>query len=527
MQKKLERVRCCLVVLDGWGVNERKDEHIVDGIEEASPTCMHRLGNEYLSSLLYAHGTYVGLASDKMMGNSEVGHLTIGAGRRVLQDSVRIRKAFEEKDKAILDTIMEKVENINSTKSKYIHILGILSDGNIHGHWKDILDLAYLLTDKKYIVYVHTISDGRDTYPSVYLEYLKSISENLPSNSYIASVSGRYYAMDRDKRMDRTNLTYNTLTNASNGAKIQAENTSISQKKNIELIEEHVKKMYNKNITDEFLLPYCISGYEIKEKDPVIISNFRVDRVKQIYSKISEYAKIITMTRVFSEQAGNTVLFERPEIEETLGDIIEKAGLSQARIAETEKLAHVTFFFDGGKEKKRQKEDRVIVPSPKAPTYDLVPEMSAAEVTNKIISQIELKTDFILANYANCDMVGHTGNLEATKRAVSFLDHEIDKLSAATLKNDYLLVITADHGNAEIMQNEHGPVKSHSTNRVPCIFVSSDTLLSSKIWEINKKEDKKYTLANIAPTILSLMNISVPDCMNNTSIISLFSKPDQ
>ncbi|KAI5181478.1 2,3-bisphosphoglycerate-independent phosphoglycerate mutase [Nematocida sp. AWRm80] len=507
--------KCCLVVLDGWGFNQKnainRSEAIKDGIEESNTNCMDTLQNKYYSTLLYAHGTHVGLSSDTMMGNSEIGHLTIGAGRVVLQDSLRIRKAFED------NQVQRIHKQIFSEHKKRVHILGILSDGNIHGHWKDILSLSKIASLYSDHVYIHTISDGRDTRPSVYLNYLNEIIPLLDKNVSIGSVSGRFYSMDRDKREERTQKAFDALMTKL--SEVSSQTPPHTQ------IETYIRQCYSNGITDEFIEPFAIPGAQIDKGDTLITSNFRVDRMKQIYAMLSQHTNIYTMTRVTKEQNTNEILFERPEIAHLLGDVIADNNLSQARIAETEKSAHVTFFFDGGKERVLPNETRIIHPSPKVATYDQAPEMSAAKITASVIDSISSGTDFVLCNYANADMVGHTGNLQATKAAVTFIDQQINQIYQTCQQYNYSLLVTADHGNAELMEDDKGPIKSHTTNPVPLIIVPSKSIpasaISSKITHIKDDQLPEYSLADVAPTVLSLMGIPQPEDMTGLALLQV------
>jgi len=512
--------KCCLLVLDGWGYNETRDPCVKDAIAEANPVQMISLSCRYPSFLLYAHGTYVGLSSDSDMGNSEVGHLTIGAGRAVMQDSVRIRKAFESKDLRWMQQI------IFSGEEKTTHILGILSDGNIHGHWKDILDLSILASSNSKRVVIHTVSDGRDTRERAYLEYLEKLAGSLPENAQVGSVCGRYYAMDRDSREERTDLAFRTLTGtladhpSVSGAGASAHGDNGSKNPTSKEIAKHIEKEYEKNTTDEFITPFCAPGCEIEKGSRLIISNFRVDRVKQIYAKFESYTETYTMTRVHQDQPEKEVIFERPRVTRTLGDVIEENGISQARVAETEKKAHVTFFFDGGENKQRTSETRCIVPSKKVQTHDLAPKMSAEEIKKATCTEMKKSTGFILANFANCDMVGHTGNFGAAVQAVKETDRMVGEIHRAAMENGYALVVTADHGNAEIMEDMHGTVKTHTRNRVPAIIAlpKEEEMEKKAAWGFSSEGSR--TLADIAPTVLEIMGIEKPPEMTGTSLLS-------
>ncbi|KAI5125653.1 2,3-bisphosphoglycerate-independent phosphoglycerate mutase [Nematocida parisii] len=511
--------KCCLIVLDGWGYNEAESPDIIDGVLLANPKTMRSLCNTYYSTLLYAHGTYVGLLSDNEMGNSEVGHLTLGSGRVIVQDSVRIRNTLAGDSSSIAAKLFPS--DIDS-----VYIFGILSDGGIHGHWHNIRDIAIIASKHCKRVYVHSVSDGRDTQPEMYLTYLDAFIESVPDNVWIVSVSGRFYAMDRDKRNERTDAYFNAITTSNtNGS---AEN--IDREKCIEGIRAHIASSYSQGVSDEFIEPVCFAGW-IESTFPVIITNFRADRIRQIYSKFSQYTATYTMTRLYNDQDASRVLFERPSISDALGDIIEEKGMQQVRIAESEKQAHVTFFFDGGKDKSRKNQQIIIHPSKKVSTFDLAPEMEASLVSQSIQDSMAEGIDFILANFANCDMVGHTGLVEPAVAAVKSVDEQIHNIYTAAKKYNYNLIITADHGNAEIMKNKEGVVKSHSRNRVPLIVIQNtlfqDTLVTTGD-DFVFKSSHNYSLKDVAPTILDIMQIEKPDSMTGQSLIaSLHTNSDK
>ncbi|EHY66879.1 2,3-bisphosphoglycerate-independent phosphoglycerate mutase [Nematocida ausubeli] len=517
MQKiKINEKKCCLVVLDGWGYNEEINPEIKDGIILGKPKYMESLCKTYYSALLYAHGRYVGLLSDESMGNSEVGHLTIGSGRIVQQDSVRIRQTLSSDPLSLAEKLF-----LGGTRLPQIHILGILSDGGIHGHWMDIRDMAILVADFCDFVYIHTISDGRDTRPSEYLKYLDLLMESVPENVLVVSVSGRFYSMDRDRREERTEEALSAITNRKNEVPEKMKTESLTRRECLENIKRHVNSSYSSGITDEFIVPFC-SSHGIQDGDTVVLTNFRIDRIKQIYNRLNGYGNVYTMTRVCNEQKTEKVLFERPSVNNALGDVIESLGLQQTRIAESEKQAHVTFFFDGGKDVCREHEKRIIHQSQKVDTFDAAPEMMAAAVAESVCSSIASGDDFILANLANCDMVGHTGSLEATMDAVKFVDNEVYRIYCAAKEHGYNLVITADHGNAEIMKDAKGTVKSHTTNRVPVIIIRSTDYkdeLSQGNGQFDFVPTKDRALCDVAPTILDLMQQNIPKEMTGTSLL--------
>lgn len=513
--------KCCLLVLDGWGHNPASAPEIQDAIVQAVPQAMLRLSRACPSTLLLAHGTHVGLCDDTAMGNSEVGHLTIGAGRVVLQDSVRIRQAFESGSTAPL------AQKALAGNCQRVHLLGILSDGNIHGHWRDLLDLAKLAAPLAAEVCLHTVSDGRDTRPTAYLHYLDEIMPRLPPNASVVSVAGRFYTMDRDNREERTALAFSVLTDSKAAAPRPTAGTDGTTAQ----LRAYLTAQYESGATDEFVQPFCLAGGTIAPGEKVIISNFRVDRVKQIYTKLAAHAELYTMTRVFPNQPAEEVLFERPAVTHTLGDIVEANGLSQARIAETEKQAHVTFFLDGGLYRQRARSAQEILPSPSVATYDHAPAMAAAGVAQAVLAAIDRGTDLICANFANCDMVGHTGNLAATVQAVQAVDREIAAIHRRASDCGYALIVTADHGNAEIMADAHGPVKTHTVNRVPLIIAlpenappasepageSAGELASEAAWGFT--ELPNASLADVAPTILALLHLPQPEEMTGAPLL--------
>jgi 2,3-bisphosphoglycerate-independent phosphoglycerate mutase len=449
------------------------------------------------------------------MGNSEVGHMNIGAGRIVYQDLVRINKAIEEHEldnnKVLLDAIHYSNEN-----NKSIHLIGLLSDGGVHSHinhLKGIVSIAKKNNVKN--LFIHAFTDGRDTDPKGGAQYLIDLSTHLGKNvGKIASVIGRYYAMDRDKRWERVKLAYDLLV------KGVGEKTTD--------IVEAVEKSYTDGVTDEFIKPIVVVDEQskplatIQEGDVVICFNFRTDRGREITEVLTQkdfpdqnmkalslYYVTLTM---YDETFKNVKpVFEKDNLRNTLGEVVSSNGYKQIRIAETEKYPHVTFFFSGGREEPFEGETRILCPSPKVATYDLKPEMSAADIKDKIIVELDKKSaDFICLNFANPDMVGHTGVFEAAVKACETVDYCASKVTEAALKNGYTLIIIADHGNADCMINEDGtPNTAHTTSLVPCILVDNDYK--------GKISDGK--LGDLAPTILTLMGISIPAEMTGHVLI--------
>jgi len=506
-----------LMILDGWGHREEKENNAV--IEAKTPF-LDSCANDYPWCLLTCSGEEVGLP-ESYMGNSEVGHLNIGAGRVVYQDFTRINKAI--KDGSFFNNkVLKEVFDSSLRKNKRIHIIGLLSDGGVHSHidhFKAVLEYAKRVSFSNIIV--HPIFDGRDTAPMEADRHLKKLISYFKEYKLgsIGSISGRYYAMDRDNRWDRVERAYNVLTNCEPCLEIEA--------------EAYIKESHKKNIGDEFIEPVCVNKDSIiKDQDSIIFLNFRSDRARQITRAFIEKdfnefnrTKVVnldiyaTLTQ-YDETFKVPVLFSNQPLNKILGEVISNNDLHQLRIAETEKYAHVTFFFNGGEEKKFRKETRILIDSPReVKTYDLKPEMSANEVTNALLENIDKDLyDFIVVNYANCDMVGHTGIFEAAVKAVETVDKQAQRVVEKVLSQDGLVFITADHGNAELMLSSDG-VKhtAHTTNPVKFIIVSKD-LYKQKIDFI--KQEKK--LADIAPTILDFMGIEKPAEMTGNSIVNFF-----
>jgi 2,3-bisphosphoglycerate-independent phosphoglycerate mutase len=444
------------------------------------------------------------------MGNSEVGHLNIGAGRIVYQDLVRINNA--SLDRSLHENpILLNAFNYAKTNLKAVHLIGLVSDGGVHSHINHLKALCDASQEHGLEnVFIHAFMDGRDTDPNSGLTYLEDLLLHIKESTVkIASVIGRYYAMDRDKRWERIKLAYDLLLEGK-GAKF---NNPI----------EGLKASYAEGITDEFILPISCSDTKIQDGDVVICFNFRTDRCRQITTALTQRnlpeagMNVInlhynTMTRYDDSFKGINILFEKDNLNNTLGEVLEKAKKTQVRIAETEKYPHVTFFFSGGNEKPFNGEKRLIIPSPKVATYDLQPEMSAYGITDTIINEINSNLpDFICLNYANTDMVGHTGVFEAAVKAAETVDNCVERLVETLLKHNYGIIIIADHGNSDFMINKDGsPHTAHTTNPVPCFFVAND------IKGVTIKDGK---LADIAPTILQLMDIVPSEEMNGQALL--------
>lgn len=501
-----------LTIMDGFGYTPDVEGN---AIALAGTPNLDALCKEYPHTLINASGLDVGLP-DGQMGNSEVGHTNIGAGRVVYQDLTRITKAIEDGD---FFTNKELVAAMENAKDKSLHILGLLSDGGVHSHINHLialLDMAKKNGLKN--VYVHAFTDGRDTDPQSAKSYVEKVQAHMDEieTGKFASVSGRYYAMDRDKRWERVEKAYDAIVEAKG-------NTAESA---IKCIEDS----YAAGINDEFIVPTVIleDGKpvgKVNENDSVIFFNFRPDRAREITRAITDRkfdgfkrtlvaTKFVCMTTYDATMEDVSVAFGPEDIVNTLGEYLSKNGKEQLRAAETEKYAHVTFFFNGGKEEAYKGEDRILVPSPKVATYDLQPEMSAYELLDKVLAAIdEDKYDFIAVNFANPDMVGHTGVMEATEKAIKTVDECVGKLFKKLLSIGGSGIITADHGNAELMIDKltKRPITSHSTNPVPFIVVG-DEFKNAELLSDGR-------LSDIAPTVLSMMNMEKPKEMTGHSLI--------
>lgn len=501
------------MILDGWGIAKNKK---VSAVDQAKTPFIDSLYEKYAHSKLEASGLAVGLPEGQM-GNSEVGHMNIGAGRIVYQDLVRINKALEENeldDNEVLTSAFEYAVKNN----KPVHLMGLLSDGGVHshiGHLKGLLSLAHRKGIKD--LYVHAFMDGRDTDPKGGLSYTKDLLAHLKKTTgQLATIIGRYYAMDRDKRWERVRLAYDMLVNA------KGERTTDPLKA--------IEKSYANGVTDEFIKPVVIAGKEgepvgvIRQGDVVLCFNFRTDRGREITQVLTQedfpdhgMSKLklhyITLTNYDESFRDVNTIFNKDNLEKTLGEVVADAGLKQIRIAETEKYPHVTFFFSGGRETAFVGESRILCPSPKVATYDLQPEMSARDIRDKIIPELEARSaDFICLNFANPDMVGHTGVFEAAVKACETVDECAQKVTDVALKSGYAIIIIADHGNADMMINDDGtPNTAHTTNLVPCILVDEEY----------KGKLKNGKLGDLAPTILKLMGIDAPKQMTGNVLLEM------
>jgi len=504
-----------LMILDGWGLNPVEENN---AIALAAPPNMARLCSEYPFTRLEASGMSVGLP-DGQMGNSEVGHLNIGAGRIVYQDLTRISKAIADNSFFSNPVLLDCMANIRAVGGR-LHLAGLLSDGGVHSHNTHLyalLELARREGIKE--VFVHCFLDGRDTPPQSSVEYLAGLEEEMKriGTGRIASIMGRYYAMDRDNRWDRVEMAYKAMVHGEGTCSV----SSLSA----------IEKSYASGITDEFVIPAVMLDGEVPvgtvwDGDGMISFNFRSDRVREITRAFTDpnfsgfsrpvlpsLSSFVCMTE-YDETFSLPVAFGSEELRNILGGVVANAGLRQLRIAETEKYAHVTFFFNGGIEVPFPGEDRVLIPSPKdVPTYDLKPEMSARKVTDELLARIDNDVyDFIVLNYANADMVGHTGVLDAAERAIEVVDECLGRVVEKVVSKGGALLVTADHGNAESMVDENGnPFTAHTCNPVPFVLVD-DYRRNVRL--------RSGKLADIAPTVLELLGIPQPAEMTGSSLLA-------
>lgn len=498
------------MILDGWGITQKPE---VSAVYNAKTPYINSLYEKYPNAQLRTDGEHVGLPVGQM-GNSEVGHINLGAGRIVYQNLAKINKAIEE------DTLANEKALVNAFKyakehKKSVHFLGLVSDGGIHSHsnhLKGLLNAAkdYNLKD----VYLHAFTDGRDTDPKSGLHFIEDIQKHMKqSTGELATITGRYYAMDRDNRWERVALAHNALVNG----------VGEFSKDALQSISEN----YANSTTDEFIKPIVMVDDNnhpkgnIQKDDVVIFFNFRTDRGRQLTQALHQKdfpefkmkktpLYFVTMTNYDETFKGIEVIYDTKNIENTLGEVLAKAGKQQIRIAETEKYPHVTFFFSGGREKEFEGEKRLLCPSPKVATYDLKPEMSAYEIRDAIVPELEKgEVDFVCLNFANGDMVGHTGVFEAAIKACETVDICTKAVIESALKNGYTTLVIADHGNCETMINEDGsPNTAHTTNPVPLVLVDNDL-----------KSIKDGVLGDIAPTILQLIGVKQPEQMTQNSLI--------
>ena len=500
--------KTALIILDGWGHGDKTKS---DAINHASTPFIDSLYKDYPNCELKTFGQHVGLPKGQM-GNSEVGHLNIGAGRIVYQDLAKINIACE-------DNSIAEMENLKTSfayakqNNKALHLIGLVSDGGIHSHQNHLYKLCEL-ANKAGIekVFIHAFTDGRDCDPKSGIGFIKQLEQNL-FGARIASICGRYYAMDRDKRWERIKLAYDLLTKGKGEVSLN--------------LTDSIQNSYNNGITDEFIKP-IISVDEnknpivkIQEDDAVICFNFRTDRCREITTVLTQTnmpdfkmstlnLHFTTLTNYDSSYQKVNVIYDKANITNTLGEVLEQNNKTQIRISETEKYPHVTFFFSGGREKEFIGEKRLMINSPKVSTYDLQPQMSAPEVTETIVAELEKgETDFVCLNFANPDMVGHTGDYNAIVKAVETVDNCTKQVVEAGLKNDYAFIIIADHGNADLALNSDGtPNTAHSTNMVPCFALNTG---------FNNIKNGK--LGDIAPTTLHIMGVEIPTEMTGNILI--------
>ena len=506
--------KVALIILDGWGIGDGSKS---DAIANSATTYYDYLLSSSPHSTLLTFGENVGLP-DGQMGNSEVGHMNIGAGRVVYQEFARINKEIREKnfhkEKVLLETFEYAAKN-----KKNLHLIGLVSDGGVHSHISHLYAICDAAKNRNFNqLFIHVFTDGRDTDPKSGLGFVQDLekylkeTENRKSKTEngfkIASVIGRYYAMDRDKRWERVTLAYNLLVHGKGAAFSSA--------------EEGIAASYKAGVNDEFIKPIKIPGTpNIEEGDAVICFNFRTDRCREITAVLTQKdhpnhgmktipLHFVTMTRYDESFKNIHVIYEKDDVRHPLGEVLAKHNKTQLRIAETEKYPHVTFFFNGGREQSFQGEDRILIPSPKVATYDLQPEMSAREVTEAVIPVLKAgKTDFICLNFANPDMVGHTGVYAAVQTAVQTVDSCLREIVEEGKEAGYSFIIIADHGNADYMINPDGsPNTAHSMNLVPCILIDTEY-----------KDIKNGKLADLAPTILKMMGIPVPKEMTGDPLV--------
>ena len=493
-----------LCILDGCGMRENSDGN---AFKNAHKPIFDELWQKYPHCLLEASGVDVGLPTGQM-GNSEVGHMNIGAGRIVYQPLELINRSLQDNSLFENEELIKVINSVKENKT-VLHVMGLLSDGGVHSHIGHLLGLIDIFASKGIEnVYYHLFLDGRDTAPKSALKYVEMLEKKIEEVGFgtIATVSGRYYAMDRDDNYDRVQPAYDAI--------VKGEGPRYTS------VREAIEENYRESRTDEFVMPSIISPCQIEDGDAILTFNFRRDRLRELFTALTdplmsplktkdvENLQVLTMLPVT-----NTVkcphVFDNPDLSDTMGKYLSEHGLSQLRIAETEKYAHVTYFYDGGIEEELSKEKKILIPSPKVATYDLKPQMSAQEVTDVLIGEHDKDVyDVVILNYANGDMVGHTGNYEAAKEAIEFLDGCLSRLFQKIEEKDGTLIVTADHGNSDMMwDEEHKPVTSHTTSRVPFIITKNGFSL------------RDGRLSDIAPTMLELLHLEKPISMTGESLI--------
>ena len=499
-----------LMILDGWGIAQDKS---VSAIDKAQTPFMDRVVKDYPTSTLEASGLAVGLPEGQM-GNSEVGHMNLGAGRIVYQDLVKINRATQDSSIAQNQTLQDAMSYAKE-KDKAFHLIGLVSDGGVHSHIEHLKGLIKAATDFGLTrIFVHAFTDGRDTDPKSGIKFLAELEGFMAQQGgQVSTVVGRYFAMDRDKRWPRVKKAYDALIHGKG--------------KFVESAQDGLQASYDSGVTDEFVEPIVVAkGQEpigkIQEDDVVLCFNFRTDRGRQITQALTQQdfpeegmqrlnLHYLTMTNYDDTFKEVKVIFNKENLNHTLGEVLEGANRKQIRIAETEKYPHVTFFFSGGRENEFEGEKRILCPSPKVATYDLQPEMSAKDIQNAIIPELQKgEVDFVCLNFANPDMVGHTGVFEAAVKACETVDQCASSVVNEALANGYATIIIADHGNSDIMINPDGsPHTAHTTNLVPFVLVDSTY----------KGSLKPGKLGDIAPTILTLMGVGIPDEMSGDVLV--------
>jgi len=499
-----------LMILDGWGITQNPE---VSAVFNAKTSFIDSLYSKFPNASLRTDGLHVGLPEGQM-GNSEVGHMNLGAGRIVYQNLVKLNKAVKENtlgtEKELLNALTYAKEN-----NKNVHFLGLVSDGGIHSHINHLKALLNVAAENKVSdVFLHAFTDGRDCDPKSGAHFINDIQNHMEkSTGKLATITGRYYAMDRDKRWERVKIAYDALVKGTG--------------KTSENAIESIKESYTNDVTDEFIKPIIMTDEnhqpigKIQKDDVVIFFNYRTDRGRELTEVLTQKNHpdfnmktiplyYVTMTNYDENFKNIHIIYNTENLEDTLGEVLEKEGKQQIRIAETEKYPHVTFFFSGGREKEFKGEKRILLSSPKVATYDLQPEMSAYEIRDAIIPELNQKeVDFVCLNFANGDMVGHTGVMSAAIKACEAVDECVKDVVTTALNNDYTTIIIADHGNCETMINPDGtPNTAHTTNPVPLIFVDKDI-----------KQIKDGILGDVAPTILKLMGIAQPKIMTQHSLV--------
>ena len=497
-----------LCIMDGWGLTEASDTNAVSSAH--TPFYDHLMAN-YPHAVLQASGPAVGLPEGQP-GNSEVGHMNIGAGRVVMQDLPRIDEAISTGALTQIDALTDFADQVQKTGGA-AHLMGLFSRGGVHAHLAHSAAIANFLTSRNIPVYLHAFTDGRDSLPKIAKQEWALFQTLLDKPVTLASVTGRYYAMDRDKRWERTAIALEAIA-AARGHHHAAS------------YDEAIDHAYEEGLTDEFILPTIIGDYQgLADGDGLFMSNYRVDRARQIMTgllnpteaempdlAVPANLSFLSMTPVFSGASDIAYLFGPQDLSDGLGQVVADAGLRQLRLAETEKYPHVTYFFNGGDEVANSQEERIVIPSPKVATYDLQPEMSADEVLQTALTAIKTQShDLIIINFANPDMVGHTGDVQAARKAVETVDQAVKELTHAIEAVGGAMIITADHGNCEVMWDKAAgsPHTAHTTNLVPIIFVG----------------DKKYTtledgiLADLAPSLLALLSVEQPAAMTGKCLL--------